>query len=166
MDNTGFNDAINYLDDIYRVAFYMMENADDAEDLVQEVYIKAFSDWHKFTPGTDCKAWLFKVLYETRLSLLKNGGKATEDTAQNKSEETSPIPLKKHVELASNEGIKKAFTKIPAEYLDALLLHWAADFSYAEIAGILDCPVEKVISRIYSARNLLSKDLSDNLKIK
>lgn len=167
MPNNTFNETLNYLDDVYRSAYYLTHNNNEAEDLVQEVYLKAYASWDQFEPGTNSKTWIFKILYNTHINRLKRKGQEPSVLPPEKPDalpvtiSSSPTELKKIVEELVGDEIDKAMKNMPTEYTDTLILAWLGNFSYAEIVEILDCPIGTVMSRLSMARLLLRNNLNE-----
>ena len=163
--------AMPFLDSLYNTAFRMARNAEDAEDLVQETYLKAYRSFDQFTPGTNLKAWLFKILKNTFINDYRRkqtqppesdfaaieenfeshiapgsapGGKTPEDLA---------------LENVLDEDVQRAVDALPPDYRMVLLLADIEGFSYKEIADILEIPVGTVMSRLYRGRKLLEETM-------
>lgn len=172
MQETNFNETLYYIDDLYRFAYYLTHNSTDAEDLVQETYLTAYSNWDLFEPGTNSKAWIFKVLYNNHINRLKKKGKEPKLVTSEKLDSipaeitTNPSDLKKIVDQLVGDEFKEVFKKMPAEYVETLILAWIGNLSYAEISDILDCPVGTVMSRIARARAILKENLRQYWKEK
>lgn len=170
-DNT-FNETLIYLDDLYRTAYYLTHNSIEAEDLIQDVYLKAYAHWDQFEPGTNSKAWIFKILYNTHINRLKKKRQEPSVLPPEKLDifpvttNSLPTELKTILEELVGDEINKAMKNIPNEYVDTLVLAWLGNFSYAEISEILDCPIGTVMSRLSRARLLLRKSLSEYWKEK
>lgn len=161
----SFSEALNYSDSLYRAAYYLAGNPAETDDLVQEVYLRAYANWDKFEPGTNCKAWLFKILHNIRINWLNREAKKPEVVPPEQLESVpakataSALELRKVVEEMVTDEIKSAIKKLPSEYIDPIILAWVGDFSYAEISEILGCPVGTVMSRLHRARLLLRESL-------
>ncbi|HVS64528.1 MAG TPA: sigma-70 family RNA polymerase sigma factor [Thermoanaerobaculia bacterium] len=160
--------AMPFLDSLYNTAYRMARNAEDAEDLVQEAYLKAYKYYDKFQEGTNFKAWLFKILKNTFInkyrkqqqqpvlaafeeieesfeSQLRNGGRVS----------GIPDPEEELLEHVLDEHVQQALADLPDDYRMVVLLADLEDFSYKEIAEILDIPVGTVMSRLYRGRRML-----------
>ena len=163
-------EAMAYLDHLYRVAFHLVKEKEEARDLVQETYARALGAYEQFTPGTNMKAWLTRILYnfffdhfhqKKRLVLVDD--KAAE--ADEGSDYWERVPAEKpgpegHLLLKErNIKITEALRKIPEEFRAPIILVDMGDFSYAEAAEILSCPVGTVRSRLSRGRRLLYKYL-------
>ena len=163
--------AMPFLDSLYNTAYRMARNPQDAEDLVQETYLKAYKYYDKFQEGTNFKAWLFKILkntfinsYRKKQATPRQGDFADiEDAFENQLSSDVRIRYKNPEELAI-EGVldaelQRAIQALPPDYRMAVLLADLEDLSYKEIAGALDVPVGTVMSRLYRGRKLLEATL-------
>lgn len=165
--NDSFREALNYSGSIYKAACYLACNLAEADDLVQDVYLKAYANWDKYKPGTNCKAWLFTILHNTYINQVYKEAKAPAAMPNEKLEMwpasviTPAVELSKVVEEMVADEIKAAIKKLPAEYIEPIILAWVGDFSYTEISGILGCPAGTVMSRLHRARALLRGALNE-----
>ncbi len=158
------------MDHLYRMAFHLAKERDEAQDIVQETCVRALAAYEQFTPGSNMKAWLTKILYnfffdhfhqkKRWISVEDRTGKGDEGSdywdrvpAQNPGPE-SHILLKER-----SAKITDALRKIPGEFRAPILLVDMGDFSYAEAAEILSCPVGTVRSRLSRGRRLLANHL-------
>ncbi len=169
--------ALVHIDSVYNVALRMTKNKNDAEDLVQETYLKAFRFFNKFQLGTNCKAWLLKILtnlfnnrYRQRTKepplisyeemeedflysrLLKESGEANENPEQ--------ILFSQIVE----DDVKKVMDNLPEEFRMVVVLSFIEDCSYKEIAEIMDTNIGTVKSRLHRGRTMLQKALYEYAK--
>jgi len=160
-----------YLDHLYRVAFHLVRNDDEAQDCVQETCARALGAYSQFTPGSNLKAWLTRILYnlffdsyarKKRLVAaedLSEGAEAAQDYWETVTAD-GPGPEKQFLQQELSAKIGAALKKIPEEFRAAIVLVDMGDFSYAEAAEILSCPVGTVRSRLSRGRRLLQKQLS------
>src|SRR5713226_1616351 len=160
-----------YLDSLYNTAYRMTRSAEDAEDLVQETYFKAYKYYDKFEEGTNLKAWLFKILKNTFINNYRK--KKLEPRSVDFAEiedsferivrrDNSEQPSDPEAEFFTgvlDDDVRKALESLPYDYRMVVILADLEDFSYKEIAEILDCPVGTVMSRLYRGRKLLQKNL-------
>jgi len=165
------SEIVIYLDHLYRVAFHLVRNDDEAQDCVQETCARALGAYSQFTPGSNLKAWLTRILYNfffdsyarnKRLVAAEDLAEGAE-AAQNYWETVtadSPGPEKQFLQQELGAKIGAALKKIPEEFRAAIVLVDMGDFSYAEAAEILACPVGTVRSRLSRGRRLLQKQLS------
>ncbi len=164
--------ALPYLDSLYNTALRLTRNAQDAEDLVQETYFKAYRNFDQFQPGTNLKAWLFRILknsfineYRKRQSEPSQGDFAEieqgyEGAIDGSRWTGSPTtPEEEALASALDEDVQKALEELPEDYRMVLLLADLEDFSYKEIAEILEIPLGTVMSRLYRARKQLEAAL-------
>ncbi len=160
--------AMPFVDALYNTAYRMTRNPEDAEDLVQETYLKAYRYYDKFEEGTNFKAWLFKIMKNTFINnyrkrqqapVLSDFADIEESFETQVSEDTSRQQLKNpEEELLENvldQDVQRALDQLPPDYRMVVLLADLEGFSYKEIADILEVPVGTVMSRLYRGRRLL-----------
>jgi RNA polymerase sigma-70 factor (ECF subfamily) len=159
--------AMPYLDALYNTAYRMARNAEDAEDLVQETYLKAYRGFDQFTPGTNLKAWLFKILKNTFINEYRKRQstppasdfaaieEAFESQLAPEASGQMKNPEEEILDVSFDEGVQSALDALPVDYRMAVLLADIEGFSYKEIAEILEIPVGTVMSRLYRGRKLL-----------
>jgi RNA polymerase sigma-70 factor (ECF subfamily) len=170
-NETFATDIMIHLDHLYRVAFHLAKDRDQADDLVQETYLRALTSYRQFSPGTNLKAWLTKILYNfffdsydkrKRMVSLENKSAGPEPEldpwASFAAEGPTPEDLALRGEL--NGKINDALKKIPAEFRVPIILVDMGDLSYGQAADILSCPVGTIRSRLSRGRRLLHKRLS------
>lgn len=171
-DLRRFEDALALMPSLYGVALRMTRNPADAEDLVQEAYLRAFRSWHQFQPGTNLKAWLFRILtnlfisnYRQRqrepLTVSADGDESFDLYATLAGVESGAERSAESMVLDNlvDDEIKQALADLPEEYRMAVLLVDVEGFSYKEIAEILGVPIGTVMSRIHRGRKALQKSL-------
>lgn len=162
--------AIPYLDPLYNMAFRLTRNAEDAQDLVQETYLKAFRYYDKFEKGTNLKAWLFKIMKNTFINGYRkrqNQPPQSDFADIEDSFETSLRDDPSRIKTPEDEALAKvldgdvqqALDALPEDYRMVILLVDLEGFSYKEAASILDVPVGTVMSRLYRGRRLLEQAL-------
>jgi RNA polymerase sigma-70 factor (ECF subfamily) len=167
--------ALAYFDALYNTALRMTRNPSAAQDLVQETYLKAYRFFDRFEPGTNLKAWLFTILRNTYINAYRKTARQQQqvdfehvrlfyaDTSASSAwqDRGSVEELLRHV---VQDDVKRALDELPDEYRLVVLLADLEDFSYKEIAAIVDCPVGTVMSRLFRGRRLLRKSLEDFAK--
>ena len=175
MPNDPFEtEALTFLDALYRTALRMTRSEADAEDLVQETYIKAFRAREQFTPGTNLKAWLFRILTNTFINSYRRRQSQPEFTELDDVDEFSLYRRMSDLKTSSNAGdpeseflnglvdteVKDALAELPEKFRSVVLLD-VEGFSYKEIAEMLDIPIGTVMSRLHRGRKFLQKRLYD-----
>ena len=159
-------EAMTHLDHLYRIAFHLIKEPDEAQDFVQETYARALSCYEQFTPGTNMKAWLTRILYNFFFDHYQQKKRwvSVEDEAVGGEENLAywervstdnPGPEGHLLLKELNIEINQALRKIPEEFRVPIILVDMGDFSYAEAAEILSCPVGTVRSRLSRGRRLL-----------
>jgi RNA polymerase sigma-70 factor (ECF subfamily) len=153
--------AMPHMNDLFRAASSMLGSRTEAEDIVQETYLQAWKSFHRFTPGTNCRAWLFKILFHVvqhhrrkwfKFKIVKEEEENLEATLVYEP----PVP-----QDLSDEDVLAAFRQIPQAYREVVLLSDVYDFTYKEIHETLDIPIGTVMSRLSRGRQLLRAKLSD-----
>ena len=163
-------EALVHMDALYRSALYMARSPEQAEDLVQETYLKAFRAFDRYKRGTNCRAWLFRILTNTFLNTKRRKIRDVAYLDEMDTSEATASPMlpggthRMNPEQAFefgdlSGGVKEALAAVPADFRTAVVLADMQDFSYKEIAEIMGCPVGTVMSRIYRGRKLLQERL-------
>ena len=167
-------EALSFLDALYRTGLRMTRSEAEAEDLVQETYIRAFRFKEQFTPGTNLKAWLFRILTNTFINQYRRKAARPETTELDDVEESilyrhmrnvspgssSPDPEAELIDSTLSSEVKEALEALPEKFRTTLLLD-VEGFSYKEIAEMLDIPIGTVMSRLHRGRKFLQKRLLD-----
>jgi RNA polymerase sigma-70 factor (ECF subfamily) len=153
--------AIPHLNDIYRTAARVLGNTTGADDVVQDVYLQAWKSFGQFELGTNCRAWLFKILFNTlhhyrRKWLNSRLVKESEEILDLTTAPGPPIP-----EKITDQQMLAALDEVPPDFRSVVLLIDVEEFSYKEAAGILDVPIGTVMSRLSRGRRVLREKLSD-----
>jgi len=159
------------VDALYRGALRMTGSPAEAEDLVQETFLRAFRFRHQFQPGTNFKAWLFKIqtnLFRSRYRKAWNAPQSLDDTEEfylyshlGPDQHGVADPAAEVLDRIGVEEVKRAIENLPPQYRAAVLLTDVEGFSYKETADILDVPVGTVMSRLHRGRQRLQKELYD-----
>ncbi len=168
----GFEDtALPHMDELYATALRYTKKEKDAEDLVQETFIKAYTNWERFEKGTNCRAWLFTILKNTFINKYRRKKKEREIL---NADDLRPIeqnffsrektdfydsPEKEAMHKTFTPEIQEAFGSLSPEFRMVVILADLNDFSYKEIAHILDCPVGTVMSRLFRGRKEMRERL-------
>ena len=165
-------DALALSDQVYRVARHLASSREDADELMQETYARAFRSWRSFTPGTNMRAWLLRIL--TNLNIDR--GRRQQRAPQMQPLEANDYFLydrlaesgdgdsdeDRVVERLSQDDIVTALSAVPHDFRDVLVLVDLGDFSYADAAQILDIPVGTVMSRLHRGRRILKRELAES----
>ena len=156
---------------LYRGALRMTRNREEAEDLVQETFLRAHRFRHQFQPGTNFKAWLFKIqtnLFRSRYRKQWNAPQSLDDTEEfylyqhlGPDQPESEDPADRVLDRIGVEEVRKAIEDLPPAYRAAVLLTDVEGFSYKETAEILSVPIGTVMSRLHRGRQRLQKELYD-----
>jgi len=166
-------EALALADQVYRVARHLAGSRDEAEDLVQETYARAFRSWRSFTPGTNLRAWLLRIL--TNINIDRGRRKQRAPDMQpleegdyflyNKLEESAgdgTVEEERVVERLSQDDIVDALAAVPHDFRDVIVLVDIGDFTYQDAAQILDIPVGTVMSRLHRGRRILKRELAES----
>jgi RNA polymerase sigma-70 factor (ECF subfamily) len=169
-------EALELSDQVYRVARRLVGSREEAEDLVQQTYERAFRSWKQFTPGTNLRAWLLRILTNLNIDRGRRQQRSPQtmplDTEAgdyflyNKLESQLPDenPDQERVlERLSQDSIVEALAEVPHDFRDVIVLVDIGEFSYADAAQILDIPMGTVMSRLHRGRRILKKNLADGV---
>ena len=146
-------DALPHLRALYGTAYRMTRNAHDAEDLVQETFLRAYRGFDRFEPGTNIRAWLFTILHRVRTDAFRRAGRSPRTVEM--IDEGPAVPAPQEALASGAEDIERALAALPDVFRLAVILRDVEELSYDEIAGVLGVPVGTVMSRIHRGRGLL-----------
>jgi RNA polymerase sigma-70 factor (ECF subfamily) len=169
-------EALQLSDQVYRVARRLAGSREEAEDLVQQAYERAFRSWRQFTPGTNMRAWLLRILTNLNIDRGRRQQRSPQTTSldteagdyflYNKLEAQSPdgaVDEDRVLERLSQDSIVDALAEVPHDFRDVIVLVDIGDFSYADAAQILDIPIGTVMSRLHRGRRILKRNLADTV---
>ena len=160
-------DALPLLDTLYGAALRLTRNPTDAEDLVQETYAKAYSSFHQFRPGTNLKAWLYRILTNNFINTYRKQQRQPQLSSTDEVEDWQMARAQSHtssglksaeaeaLEQLPDEDIRTAMAALPEDFRTAVYLADLEGFSYKEIANIMNTPVGTVMSRLHRGRRQL-----------
>jgi RNA polymerase sigma-70 factor (ECF subfamily) len=146
-------EALPHLRSLYGTAFRMTRNAHDAEDLVQETFLRAYRAFDGFTPGSNIRAWLYTILHRVRTDAFRRSSRSPRTVEL--ADEGPAVPPPQDALAQGGEDLARALETLPDVFRSAVVLRDVEDFSYQEIARILDVPMGTVMSRIHRGRALL-----------
>ncbi len=166
-------EAIGLADQVYQVARRLVGSREEAEDLMQETYARAFRSWRSYTPGTNMRAWLLRILANLNIDRgrrqqrtpasqpLEEGdyylyNRLESSTSENVDEE-------RVIERLSQDDVVTALSEVPHDFRDVVVLVDIGQFSYQEAAQILDIPVGTVMSRLHRGRRILKRNLAEGV---
>ena len=165
-------EAIGLADQVYQVARRLIGTREEAEDLMQETYARAFRSWRTFTPGTNLRAWLLRILTNLNIDRGRRQQRTPQMTSLDEKgdyylydrleeAEGKPLDEERVIEKLSQDSIVDALAQVPHDFRDVLVLVDIGDFSYADAAQILDIPIGTVMSRLHRARRILKGELAE-----
>ena len=161
----GFRDStLQYLDGLYGYAMTLTHNQAEAEDLVQETYVRAMGAFGRLRPGSNLKSWLFTILRNIRFNQIRDSRSKPRSvetdgprSAPEFEDKSSKDPLFLYLAKVRQADVRKAIEELPAVYREVIVLREFEELSYREIAQILDCPCGTVMSRVKRARERLKE---------
>ena len=168
-------EALELSDQVYRVARRLTGTREEAEDLVQQTYERAFRSWRQYTPGTNLRAWLLRILTNLNIDRGRRQQRTPQTTSldqneagdyflYNKLESQAPDgnqDEERVLERLSQDSIVDALADVPHDFRDVIVLVDIGEFAYADAAQILDIPIGTVMSRLHRGRRILKKNLAD-----
>jgi RNA polymerase sigma-70 factor (ECF subfamily) len=165
-------EALELSDQVYRVARRLVGSREEAEDLMQDAYARAFRSWQQYQPGTNLRAWLLRILTNLNIDRGRRAQRAPDTQPleegdyflYNKLESQVPetnADEERVIERLSQDSVVDALAEVPHDFRDVVVLVDIGEFSYADAAQILDIPVGTVMSRLHRGRRILKKNLAD-----
>jgi RNA polymerase sigma-70 factor, ECF subfamily len=167
-------EALELSDQVYRVARRLVGSREEAEDLMQETYARAFRSWRQYTPGTNLRAWLLRILTNLNIDRgrrsqrtpdmqpLEEGDYFLYNKLQENDGGGGPTDEDRVVERLSQDDVVEALAEVPHDFRDVLVLVDIGDFSYADAAQILDIPIGTVMSRLHRGRRILKQNMAEH----
>ncbi len=165
--------ALPHLSHLYTTAYYLIKEQAEAEDLVQETYLRAFRFFHKFRPGTNCRAWLLSILRNLFINRYRENKRKRDTVDWEKIDQAYDSIVAQHggvirdnpeslffSQLMDHE-IEQALKELPEEYRTAIILVSIQELSYEEAAKVMECPVGTVRSRVSRGRRMLQLALKE-----
>jgi RNA polymerase sigma-70 factor (ECF subfamily) len=165
-------EALGLSDQVYRVARHLANSREEADDLVQETYARAFRSWRSYTPGTNLRAWLLRILTNLNIDRGRRSQRAPQMQPleandyylyDKLAESDGPTDEERVVERLSQDDIVSALSDVPHDFRDVIVLVDIGDFSYQDAAQILGIPIGTVMSRLHRGRRILKRELADSV---
>ena len=153
-------EALPYLNDLYRAAAAILHNRSEAEDAVQEAYFQALKSYQRFTPGTNCRAWLFRILFHV-ISHERRKWFSRFVYSEREELEQTAVYAEPVAEQLTDDELIQAFRKLPQQFAEVVMLADVQEFSYKEIQETLGIPIGTVMSRLSRGRQLLRAELAE-----
>lgn len=154
------SEALPHVGSLFRLAMWFERNRDEAEDLVQDTLKQALESFHRYTPGTNCRAWLTSILNHVRSNRRRAKGRSpivsdADDALASTVAFAPPVP-----EHLTDEDLLGALRRIPVQYQEVIVLSDVEELSYKDIAKNLSVPIGTVMSRLHRGRALLRQQLT------
>jgi RNA polymerase sigma-70 factor (ECF subfamily) len=167
-------EALELADQVYRVARRLVSTREEAEELMQETYARAFRSWRSFSQGTNLRAWLLRILTNLNIDRGRRKQRAPDEQPleegdyflYNRLEQSNRdgnLDEERVVERLSQDDIVSALSAVPHDFRDVIVLVDIGDFSYQDAAQILDIPIGTVMSRLHRGRRILKRELADTV---
>jgi RNA polymerase sigma-70 factor (ECF subfamily) len=163
-------EVLGLADQVYRVARRLVSSREEADDLVQDTYARAFRAWRSYTPGTNLRAWLMRILTNLNIDRGRREQRAPATTPLEEGDyflynrleaDVGDDGEERVVERLSQDGIVHALSAVPHDFRDVIVLVDIGDFSYQDAAQILDIPIGTVMSRLHRGRRILKRELAE-----
>jgi RNA polymerase sigma-70 factor (ECF subfamily) len=167
-------EALALADQVYSVARHLSGSKEEAEDLVQETFARAFRSWRSYTPGTNLRAWMMRIMTNLNIDRgrrkqrspdtqpLEEGDYSLYNRLSDTISEENPQEDQVLRRLSQNDAVT-ALSAVPHDFRDVVVLVDIGDFSYQDAAQILDIPIGTVMSRLHRGRRILKKELADSV---
>ena len=164
-------EAFVHLNELYGAGLRLTRNERDAEDLVQETFMKGFANFHQYREGTNCRAWLFRIMMNTFINRYRRRTKESEilhrkeeglidnELVSRHSHEVHSSPEERQARSGLSDEVRDALDSLPVEFKTVVLLADLHDFAYKDIAQIMGTPIGTVMSRLFRGRRMLRKRL-------
>jgi RNA polymerase sigma-70 factor (ECF subfamily) len=164
-DDAFLQEALKHLEALHNLAVYLTRNGSEAQDLVQETYVRALRFSHRFEPGTHLRAWLFQILRNTFLTFYRlrerESTLAEDGVAEGEAPMFHDAPGQSSERSVAHMDLERALMRLPEEFKTPLLLAEVEGLSLEDVAHIMDCPIGTVKSRIFRAKERLRGYLMD-----
>ncbi|PYM17216.1 MAG: hypothetical protein DMD81_09915 [Candidatus Rokuibacteriota bacterium] len=159
--------ALVHLDALYRVALGLTRNRADAEDIVQDAFLRAFRSFHRFNPGTNCRAWLFTILRNVFLNRIRSQGREVLEGETGDLDQAEPAaaahiggnPEEQFLQAMLHGDVDRTLAMLPLAFREAVILVDIEGLTYREVADVVGCPIGTVMSRLARGRALLRRAL-------
>lgn len=165
--------ALPHLSDLYAIGMRLTRNPEDARDLVQETFLRAYTAWKSFEPGSNCRAWLIRILTNSFINHYRRGRSVKAFTRRGEDEQVRALYGQPAHERQENRGaesqivdeqlsdeVSLALAELPPDYRVVVVLADLEDMKYKDIAESLGCPIGTVMSRLFRARRVLEGELA------
>ena len=164
-------EAVPHMDALYHFGLRLTSDPDEADDLLQETYLKAYRFFDKFEQGTNCKAWLFRIMKNSFINMYRRSAKEPDKVDYNDVEEFYPTirdestdPNDLEARIFSNvldDEVSASLESLPEEFRTVVILCDIEGFTYEEISEFVNCPIGTVRSRLHRGRKMLREKLTD-----
>jgi len=156
-------EALPHMDQVYTAGLYLTRNQDEADELLQETFLRAFRFWHQFTPGTNCRAWLMTILHNTFKNRYRERYREQQtvdfdeavDTSSSTSSDAPTNPEELVLAQFLDTEVEESLKSLPVEFLEVIVLIDVQELTYDEAAAAIGCPIGTIRSRLSRGRRLL-----------